>query len=133
MKTFFARKTSRVSIPLGGLFVYLLLIQGALPSLVLCFGSGGHMAVEMPHSPVSHPTSQSQGPCLDMVLLLEKPEKQTRAMASVSASHALMPVLGHAAATIQWCTGPLSSDMSLYAGFSPLLPLAMWSPVILRI
>jgi hypothetical protein len=99
----------------------------------LCFSSGGHMAVEMPHSPVSHPTSQSQGPCLDMVLLLEKPEKQTRTMASVSASRALMPVLGHAAATIPRCTGPWSSDVSLYADFSPLLPLSMWSPVILRI
>jgi hypothetical protein len=99
----------------------------------LCFGSGGHIAVEIPHSPVSHPTSQSQGPCLDIVLLLEKPEKQTRAMASVSASHARMPVLGHAAATMPWCTGPLPSDMSLYAGFFPLLPLVMLSPVILRI
>jgi hypothetical protein len=133
MNTFFARKTSRVTTPLGWLFVYLLLVQGALPSLVLCFGSGGHIAVEIPHSPVSHPTSQSQAPCLDIVLLLEKPEEQTHAVAAVSAAHVLMPVLLHAAATMPWCTGPLLSDMSLCAGFSPLLPRAILSPVILRI
>ena len=98
MKTFFASKTSRLTTPLGWLFVYLLLVQGTLPSLVLCFGSGGHIAVETPHSPASHPTPQSQGPCLDVFLHVEKPEEHTSIVAPGAASHTLIPVLAHAAA-----------------------------------
>jgi hypothetical protein len=133
MKTFFARKTSRLTTPLGWLFVYLLLVQGTLPSLVLCFGSGGHIAVETPHSPVSHPTSQNQAPCLDVLLHVEKPEEQTLVVASGVASHALMPLLVHAATALQWCTAPLPSDMSSRWGFSLLFLLAFLRPVILRI
>jgi hypothetical protein len=132
MKTFFASKTSRLTTPLGWLFVYLLLAQGTLPGIVLCFGSGGHIAVEIPHSPVSHSTSQSQDPCLDVLLLMEKPKEQTLASASGVASHALMPVLVQAAVAQPWCTAA-GAAVWLSSGLSPLLPLALLSSVILRI
>jgi hypothetical protein len=132
MKTFFARKTSCLTTPLGWLFVYLLLVQGVFPSLVLCFGSDGHIAVETPHSPVSHSTSKSQGPCLDVLLLIEKPEEQTLTVAAGVASQCLMPILVQAAATTPWCTAPPGVEASLHVGFSSLLPLTSL-PVILRI
>jgi hypothetical protein len=133
MKTFFASKTSRLTTPLGWLFVYLLLVQGTLPSLVLCFGSGGHIAVETPHSPVSHSTPQSQGPCLDVFLHVEKPEAHPFIVTPGAASHTLIPILAHAAAVLPWGTASPSPEASRYSGLSPLLPLAPLSPVILRI
>jgi hypothetical protein len=132
MKTFVVRKTYHLATLRGWLFMCLFFAQGTLLSLVLCFGSGGHIAVEMPHSHVNHPTSQSQGPCLDVPLLFEKPEEQTLVVASGSASQALVPVLVHAAAALQWLTPPCS-DTSLRSGVPPILPLAFLPPVILRI
>ena len=49
----------------GWLLLSLLLIQGSLPGLVLCFGVNGHVAVETPHNVPSYPSSQEEGPCLD--------------------------------------------------------------------
>jgi hypothetical protein len=133
MKPSFASKTSRLTTPLRWLFVYLLLVQGALPSLVLCFGSGGHIAVETPHSPGSHATPQSQGPCLDVFLHVEKPEEYTSLVAPGAASHTLLPVLAHAAAALPWGTALPHAKASLSSSLSPLLPLAPLSPIILRI
>jgi hypothetical protein len=53
----------------GWLFLYLLLTHGALPGLVLCLGVNGHIAVETPHNIPSYPTSQEEGPCLDLPLI----------------------------------------------------------------
>jgi len=133
MTLLLARKTYRLTASLGWLLAYLLLVQGALPTLVLCFGSGGHIAVEMPHSHVNHPTPQSQGPCLDVPFLFEKPDEQTLVVASGSALQSLVSVLGHAATALQWLTAPPRADTSLRPDFSPLLPLAPLPPVILRI
>jgi hypothetical protein len=133
MKFFGAKTTYRLTSPLGWLLVYLLLVQGAMPTLVLCFGSSGHIAVEIPHSPISHPTSQSQGPCLDVLLLMEKPEAQTLVMAPATAVQSVAPILTYAAAALWWLTASLPSDTSRHLGFTPILPLALLSPVILRI
>jgi hypothetical protein len=133
MTLLLARKTYRLTASLGWLLMYLLLMQGALPTLVLCFGSGGHIAVEMPHSHVNHPIPQSQDPCLDVPLLFEKPEEQTFVVAAGSALQSLASVLGHAAVALQWLTAPPRADPSLRPGFSPLLPIAPLPPVILRI
>jgi hypothetical protein len=62
-------KTHNIARPLGWLFAFFLLIQGPLPGLVLCFAANDHMAVEAPHSPFPHPTSESQVPCLDVPLV----------------------------------------------------------------
>jgi hypothetical protein len=139
MKSFFARKMSRLTIPLAWLFVYLLLVPGTLPGLVLCFGSNGHIAVERPHVPVSHPTSQrhgpcpqSQGSCLDVLLLMEQPAEQTLVVAAGSALHALTTVLVYAVSTLQWLTALPHADTSLRPDFSPLLPPTPVPPVILR-
>jgi hypothetical protein len=133
MKFLLARKTSRLTAALGWLLMYLLLVQGALPTLVLCFGSGGHIAVELPHSQVNHPLSQRQEPCLDVPLLFGKSEEQTLVVASGSALQFLVPVLVHAVAALQWLTAPPQADTSLCPDFSPLLPRAPVPPVILRI
>jgi hypothetical protein len=133
MKLLFARKTYHLSAALGWLLMYLLLVQGALPTLVLCFGSGGHIAVEMPHSHVNHPESQSQGPCLDVPFFFEKPEEQRLVVASGSALQSLVSVLAYTVAALQWLTAPPHADMSLHSSFSPLFPLAPVPPVILRI
>ena len=133
MKTFVTRKTSRLTTPLGWLFVYLLLVQGMLPGLVLCFGSSDHIAVETPHSPVSHPTPQSQGPCVDGLFYMEKPEEQMLVVASGSPSQVLMPVLTHTAMALQWRTAPLPSDTSSRSVFASILLPTFLRPVVLRI
>jgi hypothetical protein len=133
MKFFGAKTTYRLTTPLGWLLAYLLLVQGTMPTLVLCFGSSGHIAVETPHSPISHPMSQSQGSCLDVLLLMEKPDEQTLVVAPALAEQSLTPILAHTAAALWWLTASPRADTSLHFGFTPILPLALLSPVILRI
>jgi hypothetical protein len=133
MKTFVVRKTSHMTALLGWLCICLFFAQGTLLSLVLCFGSGGHIAVEMPHSHVNHPTSQSQGPCLDVPLLFEKPEGQTLVAASGSVAQALVSVLAHTASTLQWLMAPQCSNTAPGLGYTPILWLVFLPPVILRI
>ena len=133
MKTFMVKKTYHALTLLGWLFMCLCFAQGTLLSLVLCFGSGGHIAVEMPHSQAHHPTSQSQSPCLDVPLLIEKPAGQALVVASNPASHAFVPVLMHAASALQWLMAPPCSAPSLGLGFASILLLAFLPPVILRI
>jgi hypothetical protein len=133
MKTFFDRKPYRMTAPLGCLLVYLLLAHGALPSLVLCFGSGGHIAVEKPHSPINHPTPQSQDRCLDVQLFMEKPEAQTLVVASSSALQAFVSFLAVAATFLQPFTLPWRSAILSPSVFSSIPPLALLRPVILRI
>ena len=127
------KKTSHIATPLGWLLVYLILVQGTLPSLVLCFGSNGHIAVETPHSPVNHPTSQNQDPCLDVPLLSERPKEQTSVMAPGSALQALVSFLMHVSLTPQRLPFPPHVDALRCSGFPPMLALAPLPPVILRI
>jgi hypothetical protein len=133
MKTFLARTPYYVTVPLGWLLVYLLLVQGALPSLVLCFGGTGHIAVERPHSPDNHATSQSQAPCLDVLLFMEKPEEQTLVVASSPAQQALVAALGIAAAFVQSFTPPWRPNILPPAVLSSLSALVLLRLVILRI
>jgi hypothetical protein len=132
-KTSFMKKAYHIATPLGWLLVYLILVQGTLPSLVLCFGSNGHIAIETPHSPVNHPTSQTQDPCLDVRIIGEKSEEQTLAVASGSALQALVSFLMHVSSTPQEFTSPPHVDALRRSGFPPMLVLTPLPPVILRI
>jgi hypothetical protein len=132
-KTAFMKKTYRLATPLGWLLVYLILVQGTLPGLVLCFGSNGHIAVETPHSPVNCPTSQSQDPCLDVPLLSERPKEQTLVVASGSAWQALVSFLVPIYSPPQELPFPSHVDALLRSGFPPRLVLTPLPPVILRI
>jgi hypothetical protein len=133
MPTLFARKPSHVTVPLAWLLVYLFLVQGALPSLVLCFGGGGHVAVERPHSPDNHASPQSQAPCLDVLLFMEKPEEQTRVVASSSALQAIVSVLGIAATFVQPFTLSWRPSILPPVACSAISSLVLLHPVILRI
>ncbi len=55
--------------PLGILLAYFLIVQGPLTGLVMCFGGPSHIAVEVPHNNLNHPTPESQKPCLDVPLI----------------------------------------------------------------
>ena len=54
---------------LGWVTLALLLLQGPLLGLVLCFEDNGHIAVETPHQRSTHTTLPSHAPCLDRPLL----------------------------------------------------------------
>lgn len=69
MRSSFFHTFGHMATLLGWMLIYLLIAQGMLPGFVLCFGDKGHVAVETPHRPFHHPTSQSQEPCLDLPLL----------------------------------------------------------------
>jgi hypothetical protein len=130
MKFFGAKTTYRLTSPLGWLLVYLLLVQGAMPTLVLCFGSSGHIAVEIPHSPISHPTSQSQGPCLDVLLLMAKPDEQTLVVAPALAVQSPAPILAPAAAALWWFTVAPRAGTSLHVAVSGNSPYLNSSVVV---
>ena len=133
MQTFFARKPYAVTVPLGWLLVYLLLVQGALPSLVLCFGGGGHVAVERPHRSDNHASPHSQAPCLDVLLFMEKPEGQTLITASNPALQAAVAALAIAAACVQPFTPSWCLNIVPLVIFSSVSSLVLLRPVILRI
>jgi len=59
----------RVAALLGWLLIYLLVVRGVFPDLVLCFGDQGHVAIETSHRFCPHLTSQDPKPCLDLPLL----------------------------------------------------------------
>lgn len=132
-KIAFMKKTYHLATPLRWLLVYLILVQGTLPSLVLCFGSNGHIAVETPHSPVNHPTSQTQSPCFDVLIIGEKSDEPTLAVASGSAVQALVSFLGHVASALQGLPLPLHVDALRCVDFPLMLALTPLPPVILRI
>jgi hypothetical protein len=71
MRPSFFRKDIRLLLPLHGLVLCLLLSQGPLAGLVMCFGVGGHLQVEPAHPGDSHglPAPGPQRPCLDVPLI----------------------------------------------------------------
>lgn len=53
--------------------IFLLLSQLAVPTLVVCFGSNGHLAVEMKHAPAASTGPQDHGgPCVDAPVLVAR-------------------------------------------------------------
>lgn len=54
---------------LGWALLTLMLFQGAVLGLVLCFEDNGAIAVEIPHQRASHTALPSHAPCLDRPLL----------------------------------------------------------------
>jgi hypothetical protein len=55
----------------SGLLIYLVISQLSMPTLVMCFGKNGHLAVESTHAPTQPAGTQEHGgPCLDAPLLV---------------------------------------------------------------
>jgi hypothetical protein len=74
--------------------VYLLISQLSLPTLVMCFGGNGHLAVEATHVPAqSSETQEHGGPCLDVPLLVTRSDDRPLIMISGLAPSASIPLL----------------------------------------
>jgi hypothetical protein len=109
MTCLFRSKRSHLIGPLGWLFIVLLLLQGPLPALVLCFGANGHVAVEVPHNRFPHPTSQSQTPCLDLPLISVRSDVSPQVAFPKQAAQRLVPMLASLAAPLPLFAGVLPS------------------------
>ena len=96
MRSSFFNTLGHMAPPLGWMLIYLLIAQGMLPGLVLCFGDQGHVAVETPHRPFPHPTSQSQEPCLDLPLLKASGDEHPLVTVPSPPRQDLVPELGRA-------------------------------------
>lgn len=66
MRLSFFYKLNKLTIIAYWLFTYLLISQGSLPALVVCFGQDSHAAVEMPHKP--SPSEEHGGSHTDIPL-----------------------------------------------------------------
>ena len=92
MRCFFVGRWCPITGLVWRLLVVLLVIQGALPGLVMCFGSNGHVAVEPPHRRCPHPTSQSQAPCLDLPFISVSSDARPLVVVRSSTLPELVPV-----------------------------------------
>ena len=70
MRPYFFRKFGLPLMPLYVLLAYILMTQGALAGIVLCFGADSHLKVETAHArgPDNRSAKDHQGPCLDIPL-----------------------------------------------------------------
>ncbi len=66
---FLPSRSQRNRAALGWGLLILLLLQGPLLRLVLCFEDNGRIVVETPHQRSTHTTLPSHSPCLDQPLL----------------------------------------------------------------
>jgi hypothetical protein len=133
MKCLFMRKRSHLIGPLGWLFTALLILQGPLPALVLCFGANGHVAVEVPHNRFPHPTSQSQAPCLDLPLISMQSDAPPLIAFPEQAPQRPVPILASLAAPLAWSAGvPPSATLGCHTSLATL-PGVSLPTVVLRI
>jgi hypothetical protein len=78
----------------SGLLIYLLISQLSMPTLVMCFGGNGHLAVEATHAPAQPAGAQEHGgPCLDAPLLVTRSDDRPLIMRSGLALSAHLPLL----------------------------------------
>lgn len=109
------RTLNTCALAVYGFFVYLLISQGPLPVLVMCFGGTGHIAVETAHAPSQAPAaSQHDGPCRDLPLLIASPDGYPLVPPPRPAPHKRTP-------TLTTCAMPLSLA-------ADLLPGCLWTP-----
>jgi hypothetical protein len=87
----------------------------------------------MPHSPDNHASPQSQAPCLDVLLFMEKPAEQAPIVASSPALQTIVSTLGIVAAFVQPFTLSWRPNILPPAVWSSLSSLVLLRPVILRI
>lgn len=73
MRLSFFYKLNKLTIIAYWLFTYLLISQGSLPALVVCFGQDSHAAVEMPHKP--SPSEEHGGSHTDIPLSVSHDEQ----------------------------------------------------------
>lgn len=78
----------------SGLLIYLVISQLSMPTLVMCFGKNGHLAVEATHAPAQPAGTQEHGgPCLDAPLLVTRSDDRPLIMRSGLAPSAHLPLL----------------------------------------
>ena len=78
----------------SGLLIYLLISQLSMPTLVMCFGGNGHLAVEATHAPAQSAGAQEHGgPCLDTPLLVIRSDDRPLIMRSGLVPSAHLPLL----------------------------------------
>lgn len=78
----------------SGLLIYLLISQLSMPTLVICFGGNGHLAVEATHAPAqSAGTQEHGGSCLDAPLLVTRSDDRPFIMLSGLALSAHLSLL----------------------------------------
>jgi len=93
----------------SGLLIYLLISQLSMPTLVMCFGGNGHLAVEATHAPAQSAGAQEHGgPCLDAPLLVTRSDDRPLVMRSGLAPSAHFSLL-HVVAAFPSHAGSISS------------------------
>src|SRR5262244_400307 len=96
MPSLFSKHNTRLTLLRCLLIVYVLVSQGPLTSLVVCFGANGHFQIETAHTntPDSSHAQHHPGPCLDFPFASFHIALKTHASPSDSAS-------------ISWVRGPV--------------------------
>lgn len=132
MKHVFASEWNHITSFFGRLFAVLLIIQGPLPGLMMCFGSNGHIAIETSHSPFRHPTAQDQEPCLDVPLISVSSHNLPLMMAPSSMPQRFVPV-PMLASTFRSLLASVLSDILLLSPHRAIPQIASAYTVILQI
>ena len=84
----------RRALAFSGLLIYLLISQLSMPTLVMCFGGNGHLAVEATHAPAqSSETPEHGGPCLDAPVLVARSDDRPVKLLSDFNLSAHLPLL----------------------------------------
>lgn len=133
MASSFFHTLDRMATPLGWMLIYLLTAQGTLPGLVLCFGDKGHVAVETPHRPFDHSTSQSQKPCLDVPLLNASRDEHPLVTVPSPTRQDLLPEQAVAPSTSPLFSAVIAPDVLPSLRLLPNPPVTSCRTVILRI
>lgn len=104
----------RRALAFSGLLIYLLISQLSMPTLVMCFGGNGHLAVEATHAPAqSSETQEHGGPCLAAPVLVARSDDRPVKLLSDFNLSAHLPLLPIFAA----CAAPLVSSVPLPLAF----------------
>ena len=91
--SFCMQRYNRHVLAFSGLLIALLISQLALPTLVMCFGGNGHLAMETSHVP-SQPSRPQEhgGPCFDAPVLVARSDDRPVTMLSGLAPSAPVPL-----------------------------------------
>jgi hypothetical protein len=118
---------------LGWMLIYLLVVRGVFPDLVLCFGDQGHVAVEISHRLCPHLTSQNQKPCLDLPLLQASGDEHLLVMVQSPTRQDLVTELVGVSATLPLFGTVSAPDVLPFFTLPPNAPIPSLRPVILLI
>lgn len=114
------QRYNRCVLAFSGLLIYLLISQLSLPTLVMCFGGNGHLAVETPHAPSQAAGPQAHGgPCLDTPVLVARSDDRPAVMLSGLGLFAPIPLRHISAAFASHVLSVLSLPPAFLQAFVP--------------